>query len=365
MRKKRYYKKTRALDKKFLFLVLILTGIGIFAILDSSGPVAAREFSDEFYFVRSQVIWASLGLLVMAIFSKVHFSFWKKISVPFFIINLALLFLVFIPGFGARLLGARRWILLGPVSIQPSEILKLSIACYFAKAAASEKKLLAYLFPIGLSVFLIMLQPDFGTALIITLIGFTQMFISGINLSAFFGVLLAGFISAVVLILGSSYRRDRLLTFLEQTHDPLGRSYHIRQVLLALGSGGFFGVGLGASRQKHLFLPETATDSVFAVIAEEVGFFGALLLIGLLAALIFRGMAIAKMAPDKFSKTLAAGIVAWIAGQTLINLGSMVALVPLTGVPLPFISYGGSSLIAILVGCGILLNISRNIHEEK
>jgi cell division protein FtsW len=177
--------------------------------------------------------------------------------------------------------------------------------------------------------------------------------------------LVVGFLASVLLILTSEYRQARLTTFLTQTHDPLGKSYHIRQVLLSLGLGGIFGTGLGASRQKYLFLPEAATDSIFAVIAEEMGFVGASILIFLFFYFALRAYRISFTAPDKFSKIFALGLTSWIVIQTLLNLGSMLALVPLTGVPLPFISYGGTSLIMTLSVTGILLNISRYAEQKK
>ena len=175
--------------------------------------------------------------------------------------------------------------------------------------------------------------------------------------------MVASAVAGIILIITSDYRRDRLLTFLEQTQDPLGKGYHIRQILFALGSGGIFGVGLGQSRQKYLFLPEAATDSIFAVIAEELGFVGALILIILLLVFIYKALRIVANAPDKFSQVLSAGLITWIGGQIFLNIASMVALVPLTGSPLPFISYGGSSLVTVLIATGILLNISR--YESK
>jgi cell division protein FtsW len=204
-----------------------------------------------------------------------------------------------------------------------------------------------------------------GTTIIVGAIGMTQIFLSGINLFYFFGAAALGGLAGFLLIVTSSYRKARLLSFLEQTQDPLGRSYHIRQILLALGSGGLFGVGLGQSRQKFLFLPEAATDSIFAIIAEEVGFIGAAVLLVLFALWVYKGLKIVRAAPDKFSQILSAGIVAWIGGQTFLNIGSMVALVPLTGVPLPFISYGGSALVMVLLASGILLNISRHVTHSK
>ncbi len=254
---------------------------------------------------------------------------------------------------------------IGPVSFQPSEFVKLSLAIYLAKVAAKEKNLLSYFLPIGLCALLIMLQPDLGTTIVITTMGLAQVFIAGVNM---LHLTFAGILSVAigfVLIIVSDYRKDRLLTFFEQTQDPLGKGYHIRQILLALGAGGLFGIGLGQSRQKYLFLPEAATDSIFAVIAEEVGFVGASILIFIFTIFIYHGLKIVLRAPDKFSQILATGLIAWIGGQIFLNIASQVALVPLTGIPLPFFSYGGSSLTAVLSATGILLNISKHSKDQR
>lgn len=365
MRKVKLKKQENALDKRLFYLCLGLTLLGLIAVADASAPAAIANFNDKFYYLKQQGIWAVFGISALIIFSKIKYSFWEKAATPFFFASVAALLLVFIPGLGVNLQGARRWIVLGTFSIQPSELLKLSLAVYIAKVATRNKRIVSYFFPIVVSGFLIMLQPDLGTALVITSIGMAQIFISGVSFFYFLSFLAAGFLLVLILIFTSDYRKARLLTFFEQTADPLGKSYHIRQILLALGSGGLFGVGLGQSRQKYLFLPETATDSIFAVIAEEVGFLGAGLIILIFAYFLIICMSIIKNAPDKFSKILAVGLTTWIGSQAFLNIGSMVAVIPLTGVPLPFLSYGGSSLIAILTACGILLNISRYEKTKK
>lgn len=359
MRKNKTVSKLSPIDKPFFVLSLILTLLGIIAIADASAPIAIRDFSDKFYFAKQQVYSAILGIVFFIASIKIHYKIWEKYASILFFAVIFTLVLVLIPGLGISALGAQRRIDLGPASFQPSEFLKLTIAIYIAKVASKNKKILAYLFPIFLSVSLIMLQPDLGTTLVIIGIGFVQMFISGVNLFHMGIFTLGGGGIMTLLILLSDYRRERLLTFFEQTRDPLGKSYHIRQILIALGSGGIFGVGLGNSRQKYLFLPETATDSIFAVLAEELGFIGSSTLILVFAYFTYRGIRIAIRAPDNFSKVLAGGLVAWIGGQAFLNIAAMLAIVPLTGIPLPFISYGGSSLIAILISCGILLNISK------
>ncbi len=359
MRKNKFVTKPASFDRQFLVLSLVLTLVGVIAIADASAPIAIRDFSDKFFFAKQQIVAAFIGIFLLFITSRINYKFWEKYAPFFFFATILTLILVLIPGLGISALGAQRRIYLGPASFQPSEFLKLSLAIYLAKVASKKKRISSYLFPIFLSAALIMLQPDLGTTLVVVGIGIVQMFIAGINffhLSLFF---VGGGGLVTLLVLLSDYRKERLMTFLEQTRDPLGKSYHIRQILMALGSGGIFGVGLGNSRQKYLFLPETATDSIFAVLAEELGFIGSSAIIMVFAYFTYRGVKIALNSPDDFSKVLSVGIVAWIGGQAFLNIAAMVALVPLTGIPLPFISYGGSSLTAILIGCGILLNISR------
>ena len=296
---------------------------------------------------------------------NIHYSFWEKIATPLFFLSVFCLLVVLLPHFSLSALGARRWISIGPINFQPSEFIKLGLALYLAKVASKKMKPISYFLPVVGVAFLIMLQPDLGTTLIVATIGLSQIFVSGVSLLYFGAALLIGAFGTLVMILVSPYRKDRLLTFFESTRDPLGKSYHIRQVLLGLGSGGIFGVGFGASRQKYLFLPEASTDSIFAVIAEELGLIGAIAIILLFLYFLFKGLKIARSAPDDFSKILATGITAWIGGQAFLNIASMVALVPLTGIPLPFLSYGGSSLVMVLTACGILLNISKYGIEER
>ena len=353
-------------DKQFFYLILGLVVVGLVFVADISAPQALNYFNDRFYFLKQQVVSVAIGLVAMLVVSKIHYSFWAKIAVPLFVVSIILLLVVLIPSIGLEALGARRWIVIGPINFQPSEIIKLSLALYLAKIAStknllsvSDRKPLAYFIPLVLCCGLIMLQPDLGTTLVVGIIGITQIFASGIPLLYFLVSLVVGLVGVATLILVSPYRRDRLMTFFEVTKDPLGKGYHIRQILLALGSGGLFGLGIGQSRQKYLFLPEASTDSIFAAISEEVGFIGSFVLILIFAIFIFKAFKIASNAPDQFSKILAVGITAWIGGQTLLNIAAMTALTPLTGIPLPFFSYGGTSLSMILVSCGILLNISR------
>jgi len=366
VRKLKLQRQKGKVDKRLFYLTLILVIIGLIAVTDASFYSALRSFSDKFYFAKQQAGWALIGIILMIIFSYVDYKIWERLAIPFFAIAILLLIAVLIPGLGASAQGAKRWLVVGSfISIQPSEIVKLSLSVYFAKLASKEKNAKAFFIPLALVCGLIMLQPDLGTTMVLAGIGLVQIFISGIGLLSMLLAFLSAGAAGIVLILISDYRKDRLLTFLQSARDPLGKSYHIRQILIALGSGGLFGVGIGQSKQKYLFLPEAATDSIFAVIAEEVGFLGSSLLIMLFMLYIYFSLNIVKKAPDMFSKMLSSGIVVWIGGQAFVNIASMLSIVPLTGIPLPFISYGGSSLVTVLVATGILLNISRHVKYEK
>lgn len=366
MKKIQLKKQKKTIDRQLFFLTVALVSLGLIAIADASAPQAINVFNDRFYFFKQQAIAVVVGFIALVIASRIPYRFWEKIALPFFVFTLILLIAVLIPSIGTKSLGARRWIILDPIpSFQPSELVKLSLAFYMAKLATTKKGLLAYIIPIVIVGILIMMQPDLGTLIIISAIGMAQIFVAGVNIFHFAGALVAGGFISLLLIITSDYRRDRLMTFIQQSQDPLGKSYHIRQILLALGLGGMFGVGLGESRQKYLFLPEAATDSIFAIIAEEVGFIGSTAVIIVLLFFVARAFKISRNAPDTFSKVLATGITVWIGAQILLNIGSMLALVPLTGVPLPFFSYGGTSLVTIMFAIGILLGISRYENETK
>jgi len=359
VRKIKLAKQKTYADHSLFILIFVLVFIGLIAVADASAPQALNTYGDKFYLFKQQLVWAGVGIVALFVTSKINYKFWEKLATPFFLLSLLLLVLVLLPRLGFTALGARRWIDAGFFSFQPSELIKLSLAMFLAKVASKNKSAASYFLPVLIVSGLIMLQPDLGTTLTVSIIALSEIFISGINLVYFSGALIIGALGTFGLILISPYRKERLLTFLQTERDPLGASYHIRQILLGLGSGGIFGVGLGASRQKYLFLPESSTDSIFAVIAEELGLIGASIVIFLFGYFLYKGLMIAKNAPDTFSRVLATGITVWVAGQAFLNIASMVALVPLTGIPLPFISYGGSSLVTILSACGILLNISK------
>jgi len=351
--------KAKKPDLVLAGLVFAITGFGLLMVYNASVVEAFQLFSDKYYFLKLQFLWLGLGLISLFFTTFLPLPLFKKIAPAALLINILLLIIVLIPGISDSSFGARRWITIAGFNLQPTELIKLSLSLYLAAWLAKERPFWPYLVILAVILGLIMLQPDLGTAIVIILTAVLVYYISGASLSYLLLIGVLGTASGLALILTSPYRKERLLTFLNPARDPLGSSYHIRQALIAIGSGGLWGLGLGQSRQKYQFLPQVTTDSIFAIIAEEVGFFGASLVILLLFAIVLRAFRIARLAPDNFSRLLATGIASWIGLQVLINIAAMLALVPLTGVPLPFISYGGSSLIVILAGIGLLLNISR------
>lgn len=352
-------------DWFFIVLVFGLTIFGLLMVANASVVEAYRDFGDKLYYFKLQLQWAGIGLLGFVLASFFNYRRLRPLAVPLLIIALISLGLVLIPSVGTKVLGAKRWLGIGAFRFQPAELAKLAFVLYLAAFMSEKKNLFPFLALLAILIGLIILEPDLGTAVVIAATGLVVYFASGAPIIWLSGVTVVGFLIGLGLIFSSPYRKERVLTFFNPTRDPLGASYHIRQVLLALGSGGLLGLGLGQSRQKYEYLPAAATDSIFAIIAEELGFVGALAVIIAFLLLIWRGFRIAKEAPDKFGALLATGIISWIGFQTLINLSAIVALVPLTGVPLPFISYGGSSLVLILTASGILVNISRQRRVEK
>lgn len=338
-------------------------------MIASAGIAYSRtRFGDPYFFFKHQLFYGIIpGLAVLYITQKIDYSFWKKIAFPFFISGMLCLILVFVPGVGSKVYGASRWLQLGSFSFQPSEMLKLSIILYLAawleqradKVKDFYEGLLPFLAVISLVSFLLIKQPDMGTLGVIIFIALSIFFISGANLSHLILIAASGMVALYFLIKFESYRMDRILVFLHPEIDPRGIGYQINQAFLAIGSGGIFGVGLGHSLQKFNYLPEPVGDSIFAIIGEELGIIGALTLVFLFLTLAFIGFRIAKNAPDRFSQLAAVGITSWIVFQAFINISAILGLIPLTGIPLPFVSYGGTSIIFLLAGIGILLNISK------
>lgn len=349
-------------DILLLISTVFLTLFGLFMIYDASSYVAFRDFSDKYHYVKDQILWVILGFGALTFFSFFDYRKLYNLALPILVSGIFLLILVFIPGIGIKVLGAKRWVDFGLFVLQPAEFVKLGLSIYLAAWFSTKEKgrFLAFLMLLGLILFLIMLQPDMGTAFIILSEAFAVYFLSGASIRNFLILMPVTAILGLLFIKLEPYRMARFETFLNPNQSLETSSYHVRQILIALGIGGLTGVGLGNSLQKFAYLPENATDSIFAIIGEELGFLGAAFIILVFVIIAWRGFYISTKAKDNFGKLLAGGIVTFISMQTLINLASQTALLPLTGIPLPFISYGGSALIMNLTAVGILLNISRS-----
>ncbi|HOE74436.1 MAG TPA: putative lipid II flippase FtsW [bacterium] len=364
---RRYSKRP---DYVFLLVVVALVLFGLLMIYSASSLVAFQWFDGDnnYYFVGRQALSLMVGVIAMAITMATDYRVWQKYSLWMLLATIILLLIVSIPGIGEESKGASRWLDIGPIRFQPSEFAKLTLIIYFSSLFAGRSGKVNILPVIGvlaiISLFLIGLQSDLGTLVIMTGTAVATFFVAGGSYTQILfggGVALAAF---AAFIRSSQYRWERFLIFLNPSAESLDSGYHINQSLLAIGSGGLWGLGLGKSVQKYFYLPEPYTDSIFAIIAEELGFLRASLVIIAFIILAWRGIRIARNAPDNFGTILAAGIITWIILQAFVNIGALSGVLPLTGVPLPFISSGGSSLIATMAAVGILLNISKNGYEK-
>lgn len=357
-------KKKKIIFSNTFFLLLVTTVIsliGLLFVFESSTAESFSTFGHPYHYVKSQAVWLGVGFITLFISSFIPINFWKKLSPLFFIITLLALIMVFIPGFGLKLNGARRWFSLsGLVTIQPVEIAKFSIVTFFATWMAKHQRLLPFLFLTSLPVTLLLLQPDLGSTLIVLAIAMGMYFVAGGQMKYIFLISGLGLILVLAAIFSSDYRMKRVSTFFNPELDPLGSSFHIRQITLALGRGGLMGKGIGESKQKYNYIPEASSDSILAIVAEEIGFIGSIIVITLFTSYFFITYKIAlKFASDSFEHILAMGILIWISSQTLLNIAAVVALVPLTGMPLPFFSYGGSSLVMVMLATGVLAKLSK------
>ncbi len=360
-------------DKILLYTTFALLIFGLVMVASAGVAYGQTHFGDMYYFFKRQLLVGVLpGLVILYVAQKIDYKFWKKISLPFFLASVIALILVLIPGTGMNIYGASRWLRLGIFSFQPAEMLKLALVIYLAAWLEGRKEkvkdffegLIPFIIIVAIISFLLMKQPDMGTLGVVILIAISIFFVSGSKISHMLAMAGAGIAAFIVLVKTEAYRMNRLLVFLHPELDPRGIGYQINQALLAIGSGGVLGVGLGHSLQKFNYLPEPVGDSIFAIIGEELGMAGEIFLILLFLALALRGLKIAKNAPDTFSKLMAIGIVSWITFQAFINIAAISGLIPLTGVPLPFVSYGGTSIIFLLASIGILLNISKHAKIE-
>ncbi len=353
----------------FGVLAFLLIVVGLVVLTSASTDFAYQKFGTAYYFLRHQVLYGFLpGVFLFLLFWKIDYLKWKKFSKFIFFFCLIILTLVFVPGVGESYQRARSWIEVGPVSLQPSEFVKLGLIIFLA--AWLEKKeikdiktfkkgFLVYFILIGLICGLILLQPDMGTAFLIGLVAATLFFLGGGKILhlGILGVLGGAACGALIKI--APYRMARLVAFFNPSFDPQGIGYHINQALIAIGSGGFFGLGLGHSMQKYQYLPEVIGDSIFAIMGEELGFILSLIFIVVFVIFLWQGFKIAQNASDKFGFYAVSGIVIWFGWQMFLNIGSMIGILPLTGLTLPFISYGGSSLAASMAAVGLAMNVAK------
>ena len=356
--------------KKFnisLFIsVIILSSFGLLMVYSSSSIWAEYKFDDPLKYVKNQGLFLIIGIIIMYLISKIDYKKYYKYASKIFLICFTLIILVLFVGTERN--GSKSWFGIGSFGIQPSEFMKLAMIIFTSKYLYNNQKDIGNIkkgvMPIlGLTLIiflLIMLQPDFGTGVILVMGVIGLLFIGGVNLKFFLKIGVLGIAGIVGLIIAAPYRLKRILSFLNPWSDPLGSGFQIIQSLYAIGPGGLFGYGLGGSRQKHFYLPEPQTDFIFSIISEEFGFMGVIIVAGLFSFIIYKAIKIALKCDDLFGKYLAFGIIFTLAFQTLLNLSVVIGLIPVTGVTLPFLSYGGSSLLITLASIGIILNISRH-----
>ncbi|MCR6095945.1 stage V sporulation protein E [Salipaludibacillus agaradhaerens] len=357
-------------DLILLAVTLILVMIGSLMVFSASAVWADYRFDDSFFFLKRQLIFVSIGLISMFLMIQVDYWRLKSLANIALMVCFGLLIIVLIPGVGLVRGGAQSWLGIGAFSIQPSEFMKLAMILFLAKYVSINQKYITTwkrgLFPILALIFtafgLIMLQPDLGTGAVMVITCMVLIFVAGARVSHFFllgGIGLAGFVG---LIISAPYRLQRITSFLNPWEDPLGSGFQIIQSLYAIAPGGLLGLGFGHSRQKYFYLPEPQTDFIFAILAEELGFIGGTFVLLCFAVLLWRGLRIAIHAPDLYGTLFATGIIGMIAIQVMINIGVVIGLIPVTGITLPLLSYGGSSLTLMLTTIGVLLNISRHIR---
>jgi cell division protein FtsW len=357
-------------DHTLLAVTMILALLGLVMVFSASAIVAGNRFQDPGFFLKRQIAWLAFGLLLMHLASRVDYTVWKKLSVPILICMVGLLVMVLVPSIGVAAKGARRWLRIGPISMQPAEMVKLVVVIYMAAYLAKKGEkitlfregLLPAMIVIGLLSGLVLLEPDLGTVVVLGLVTIGMWFLAGARIPHLLALGLGAIPVALALVLGSSYRRQRLMTFLAPWKDASDGGFQITQSFLSFGSGGPFGVGLGEGKQKLYFLPEAHTDFVLALVGEELGLIGTVTVILLFAFFVWRGFQISARARVPFGRYLGMGITLLIGGQALVNAAVVTGLLPTKGLTLPFISYGGSSLVISLIGVGILLSISRDRH---
>lgn len=346
-------------------LTAALTVIGFVVVYSSSFVRALVDFGDPYHFLVRQMVWAAAGAVALIIMARTDYRRLRPLAVP--IMGLTIVLLVVVLAIGVKGGGAQRWIGVGELTIQPAEFAKIAVIIYLAAWLASkgdevrsfEHGLLPFVMIIGSVSVLILLQPNLGTTLIILIITVTMFWVAGASVGQMLALGTTGFVTLAFLATAAGYRADRLTAFFSAEADPQGNGFQTLQALIALGNGGIHGLGLGASRAKFFYIPESHTDGVFAIVGEELGLIATIPIIALYMLLMFRGFQVARRARDEFGQLIATGITTWITIQALLNIGGITRTVPLTGVPLPFLSYGSNALASVLIAMGLLISISR------
>ena len=367
----RYAARRAELARPPAFIVLcatvaVLNIVGLVMILSASSVAALSNYGSSWYFFDRQLLWAAIGVVAFVVAARVDYHLWRKLGPWLLALAFAACTVVLVPGIGIYVDGSRRWLGAGFLRMQPSELAKLALLVCAAEILArradrlddyrSWSPVLAILGVLGL---LVMKEPDLDSTIVLALIAFAMLIVAGVRTKHLLQLGAAGVLAATVLAYAAPYRRARMFAFLHPWKDTTNTGYQITQSLIALGSGGVNGVGLGNGHAKWLFLPNAHTDFIFAIIGEELGFVGCLLVLGLFAGFGLVGFHVARRAPDRFGALLAAGITAWVVGQAVINLGAVVAVLPVSGITLPFLSAGGSSLVIAMLAAGMLANIAR------
>jgi cell division protein FtsW len=358
-------------DKLLLFAIITILIVGIVTLSSASTVASFKNKGNNYFYLLKQLLYGVLpGLIFMYFVSRIDYHSWQKFAPLLILIGIVLLILVLVPSIGFKVSGARRWIDLKLFTFQPAEFLKLAVIFYLASWYDKRQQqahdlyygFLPSLAIVGLIAGLILMQPDMGTMLVLSAVAAVMIFIGGAKIKYLLSVGGIGLVMFWILIKADPERMSRITTFFDRHADPKGISYQVMQALIAIGSGGWWGLGLGQSRQKFDYLPESIGDSIFAIMAEEMGFVRVLIFLGLFVLLAYKGYRLAMKTEDNFGKLVATGITSWIIIQAMINIGGITSTIPLTGVPLPFVSYGSTAMVMNLCAMGVLLNISRQTN---
>ncbi|MGH9032504.1 MAG: putative lipid II flippase FtsW [Acidimicrobiia bacterium] len=345
----------------------VLNIIGVVMVLSASSVASLTNYGSAWYFFQRQVLWTALGVVAFMVTARIDYHAWRRWVLPLLVLSVALLVLVLVPGIGIYVAGSRRWLGSGFFRFQPTELAKLAILLFSADVLTRRARdvydwrrvLRPVLLVLGVMAVLVLREPDMDSTVVLALIVGTVLVVGGVRFRHLAVVGSVGALLAAILAIAEPYRRARVLTFFHPWSDSANTGYQVSQSLIALGSGGWTGVGLGAGRSKWLFLPNAHTDFIFAIIGEEVGLLGCLLVVGLFVAFGVLGTRIALRAPDRFGMLLAAGVTVWVVGQAAINIGGVVGLLPVSGIPLPFVSFGGSALVFTMAAAGLLGSVAR------